>query len=167
MTILSESISLPAFEVNPGGPGSPIMTAMKVPHAAIVLPVLLLLAACAEKGDNVYRTWVGPDRPNMAIVTLRLGDDVRDVTIRERTLARSDYGTILLVPGEHMLYERDDASIVITISPVLINTEQARARGELILGHTYILHAGKSKASGERALWIEDARSGEIFIDTR
>ncbi len=164
---MSESISLPAFEVNPGGPGSPIMAAMKVPHAAIVLPVLLLLAACAEKGDNVYRSWVGPDRSNMAIVTLHLGEDVRDVTIRERTLPRSEYGTILLVPGQYTLHERDNAGIVITIRPVLVNAEQARANNELILGHTYILNAGKSKETGERALWIEDARSGEIFIDTR
>ncbi len=143
------------------------MVSMKILYAAVLLPVLLLLSACAEKGDNVYRTWVGPDRPNMAIVTLQLGEDVRDVTIRERVLPRSDYGTILLVPGQYTLYERDAASIGITIRPMLINSEQARARGELILGHTYILHAGKSGESGERALWIEDARSGEVFIDTR
>ncbi len=143
------------------------MVSMKILYAAVLLPVLLLLSACAEKGDNVYRTWVGPDRPTMAIVTLQLGDDVRDVTIRERVLPRSDYGTILLVPGQYTLYERDAASIGITIRPMLINSEQARARGELILGHTYILHAGKSGESGERALWIEDARSGEVFIDTR
>jgi hypothetical protein len=98
---------------------------------------------------------------------LQLGEDVRDVTIRERTLARSDYGTILLVPGQYTLRERDEASIGITIRPVLVNTEQARANGELILGHTYVLHAGKSKSSRERALWIEDARSGDIFVDTR
>jgi hypothetical protein len=143
------------------------MAPMKSLYVAIALPGLLLLSACAEKGDGVYRSWVGPDKPNMAIVTLQLGEDVRDVTIRERTLARSDYGTILLVPGQYTLRERDEASIGITIRPVLINTEQARANGELILGHTYVLHAGKSKESGERALWIEDARSGEIFVDTR
>ena len=140
---------------------------MKKPHAILALAGLLLLAACAEKGDKVYRTWVGPDRPNMAIVTLQLGEDLKDVTIRERTLARSEYGTILLVPGEYTLQERDDASIAITIRPVLVNTEQARARGELILGHTYTLHAGKSKDTGKRALWIEDTRSGDVFVDTR
>lgn len=164
--VLSDSVSLPAFEVIPPLPGKPIMATMKTFYAAIVL-LILLLSACAERGDNVYRTWVGPDRPNMAIVTLNLGDDVRDVTVRERTLARSDYGTILLVPGKYTLRERDDASIGITIRPVLVNTEQARASGELILGHTYVLHAGKSKESGERALWIVDARSGDVFIDTR
>jgi hypothetical protein len=142
------------------------MTAMKVINATVALPALLLLAACAEKGENVYRTWVGPDRPNMAIVTLHLGDEVRDVTISERVLPRSGYGTILLVPGQYTLHEQDNASIAITIPPVLINTEQARARGELILGHTYTLRAGKSD-SGNRALWVEDARSGDIFIDTR
>ena len=142
------------------------MTAMKVIYATVALPALLLLAACAEKGENVYRTWVGPDRPNMAIVTLHLGDEVRDVTISERVLPRSGYGTILLVPGQYTLHEQDNASIAITIPPVLINTEQARARGELILGHTYTLRAGKSD-SGNRALWVEDARSGDIFIDTR
>ena len=125
----------------------------------------LLLAACAEKGENVYRTWVGPDRSNMAIVTLQLGPDVKDVTIRERELPRSEYGTILLVPGKYALYERDDANIGITIRPVLVDATKARARGELILGHSYVLHAGK--ADGRRALWIEDARSGEVFIDTR
>lgn len=125
----------------------------------------LLLAACAEKGEKVYRTWVGPDRSNMAIVTLQLGQDVKDVTIRERELPRSEYGTILLVPGLYTLHERDDANIGITIRPVLVDATKARARGELILGHSYVLHAGKS--DGKRALWIEDARNGEVFIDTR
>jgi hypothetical protein len=142
------------------------MVAMKIVSAAIVMSGLLL-SACAEKGDGIYRTWVGPDRSNMAIVTLLLGDDVRDVIIRERNLPRSQYGTILLVPGNYVLYERDNASIGITIRPALVNTEQAKANGELILGHTYTLQAGKSKESGKRALWIEDARSGEVFIDAR
>ena len=142
------------------------MNSMK-PKYALIAVLGLLLSGCSEKGESVYRTWVGPDRPNMAIVTLHLGDKVRDVTIRDRVLERSEYGTILLVPGQYTLYERDGANIAITIRPALVNTEQARARGELILGHTYTLHAGKSKESGERALWIEDARSGDVFIDTR
>jgi len=131
----------------------------------ILIVFALALTACAEKGENVYRTWVGPDRSNMAIVTLQLGPDVKDVTIRERELPRSEYGTIQLVPGKYTLYERDDATIGITIRPVLVDATKARARGELILGHTYVLHAGKS--DGKRALWIEDARNGEVFIDTR
>ena len=143
------------------------MTIMKPKYALIAVFVGLLLSGCAEKGENVYRTWVGPDRPNMAIVTLRLGEKVKDVTIRDRVLARSEFGTILLVPGQYTLFERDGANIAITIRPVLVNTEQARAKGELILGHSYKLRAGKSKESGERALWIEDARSGDVFIDTR
>jgi hypothetical protein len=51
---------------------------------ALIALLGLLLSACAERGENIYRTWVGPDRSNMAIVTLRLAEDVRDVTIRER-----------------------------------------------------------------------------------
>lgn len=141
------------------------MAAMRHIFALIAL-LGLLLSGCAEKGEGVYRTWVGPDRPNMSIVTLRLGDDVKDVTLRERVLSRSEYGTILLVPGTYTLYEDDGASIGITIRPVLVNIEKARASGELILGHTYTLRAGKS-GSGNRALWIEDARSGDVFIDTR
>lgn len=131
----------------------------------ILVVSALALAGCAEKGEKVYRSWVGPDRSNMAIVTLQLGDDVKDVTIRERELPRSEYGTILLVPGKYTLHERDDANIGIMVRPVLVDATRARARGELILGHTYVLHAGK--ADGKRALWIEDARSGEVFIDTR
>jgi len=135
-------------------------------RARLILIVgALAFAGCAEKGEKVYRTWVGPDRSNMAIVTLQLGPDVKDVTIRERELPRSEYGTILLVPGKYTLHERDDANIGITIRPVLIDATKARARSELILGHTYVLQAGKS--DGKRALWIEDARSGEVFIDTR
>lgn len=142
------------------------MAAMIPKYAPIAL-LGLLLAGCSGRGENVYRTWVGPDRPNMAIVTLRLGEDVRDVTVRERVLPRSEYGTILLVPGQYTLYEDDGASIGITIRPVMVNTEQARAKGELILGHTYDLRVGKHRESGDRALWIEDARSGDVFIDTR
>lgn len=142
------------------------MTAMRSLFAPILLFVCLL-SGCAEKGEHVYRTWVGPDRSNMAIVTLRLGDGVKDVTLRERVLPRSEYGTILLVPGVYTLYEHDGASIAITIRPALVTVERARANGELILGHTYTLRAGKSKETGDRALWIEDARSGDVFIDTR
>ncbi len=142
------------------------MAAMK-PRYALIAALGLALAGCSEKGENVYRTWVGPDRPNMAIVTLHLGDDVKDVTLRDRVLPRSDYGTILLLPGHYSLHEQGGASIAITIRPMLLSTEQARAKGELILGHAYTLRAGKSKTSGNRALWIEDARSGDVFIDTR
>lgn len=142
------------------------MTVMRLLSALIVL-LAILLPGCAEKGEGVYRTWVGPDRSSMAIVTLHLGDEVKDVTLRERVLPRSEYGTILLVPGKYTLREHDGASIGITISPALINVEKARANSELILGHTYTLRAGKSKDSGERALWIEDARSGDVFIDAR
>ena len=142
------------------------MTSMRQRYAVIAL-LGLLLSACAERGENVYRTWVGPDRSNMAIVTLRLGEDVKDVTVRERVLPRSEYGTVLLAPGAYTLYEEDGASIGINIRPAIVSLERARANGELILGHTYVLRAGKSKQTGERALWIEDARSGDVFVDRR
>jgi hypothetical protein len=141
------------------------MRGMSYKTRLILVLVAAGLAACAEKGEKVYRTWVGPDRPNMAIVTLQFGPDVKDVTVRDRELPRSEYGTIQFVPGKYSLLERDDASIGITIRPVLVDSSKARAFGELILGHTYVLHAGKS--DGKRALWIEDARTGEVFIDTR
>lgn len=127
----------------------------------------ILLAACSQKGEQVYRTWVGPERSNMVIVTLHLGNEVGDVTIRERTLPRSRYGTIELVPGKYTVHEEDGVSIGFAIRPMLVDTSKARAAGELVLGHTYILRAGKSEQSGERAMWIEDVRSGEVFIDTR
>lgn len=142
------------------------MTGM-MPKYAVIALLALLLSACSERGENIYRTWVGPDKSNMAIVTLRLGDDIRDVTIRERVLPRSEYGTVLLVPGQYTLYEHDGASIGISIRPMLVNVERARSNGELILGHTYVLRAGKSKETGDRALWIEDARSGAVFVDAR
>ena len=141
------------------------MRRMSYRTCLILVVGALTLAGCAEKGENVYRTWVGPDRSNMAIVTLQIGPDVKDVTIRERELPRSEYGTILLVPGKYTLHERDDANIGITIRPVLVDATKARARGELILGHIYVLRADKS--DGQRVLWIEDARTGEVFIDTR
>jgi hypothetical protein len=142
------------------------MTTMRQTYAVIAL-LGLLLSACSERGENVYRTWIGPDRSNMAIVTLRLGEDVRDVTIRERVLPRSEYGTVLLAPGKYTLYEEDGASVGINIRPAIVSLERARANGELILGHTYVLRGGKSKQSGKRALWIEDARSGDVFVDGR
>lgn len=151
--------------VSDGGPIALIMRRMSYRTCLILVVGTLALAGCAEKGEKVYRTWVGPDRSNMAIVTLQLGPDVKDVTIRERELPRSEYGTILLVPGKYTVHERDDAHIGITIRPILIDATKARASGELILGHTYVLRAGKSE--GKRALWIEDARTGEVFIDTR
>jgi hypothetical protein len=138
-----------------------------MPKYALIALLGLLLSACSERGENIYRTRVGPDRSNMAIVTLRLAEDVRDVTIRESVLPRSEYGTILLVPGQYTLYEHDGANIGVNIRPMLVNVEKARANGELILGHTHVLRAGKSKETGERALWIEDARSDEVFVDRR
>jgi hypothetical protein len=141
------------------------MRGMSYKTGLILILAAAALAACAEKGEKVYKTWVGPDRSNMAIVTLNFGPDVKDVTVRDRELPRSEYGTIQFVPGQFTLHERDEASIGITIRPVLVDASKARARSELILGHTYVLHAGKS--DGKRALWIEDARTGEVFIDTR
>ena len=126
---------------------------------------LVLLSACAKKGDQVYKTWTGPDRATTSVVTLHLDSGVSDITLRDRELARSQYGTILLAPGTYTLHERDDAAIQITIRPLVVDMAVAKAADELVLGHTYNLHAGKS--DGKRALWIEDSRSGEVFIDTR
>jgi hypothetical protein len=136
-------------------------------HKAALLLCLVTAAACSKKGEQVYRTWVGPERANMVIVTLQIGGDVGDMTLRERSLPRSRYGTIEFAPGKYTLYEEDGASVDFTIRPMLIDAAKARAAGELVLGHTYVLHAGKSPDSGDRALWIEDVRSGEVFIDTR
>ena len=133
--------------------------------ATCILVCLALLSACEKKGEQVYRTWTGPDRDNTTVVTLHLGSGVSDIVLREHELPRSEYGTILLAPGTYTLQERDDASIQITIRPLVIDMAVARAASELVLGHTYTLHAGKSE--GTRALWIEDSRSGEVFIDTR
>lgn len=143
------------------------MRGMRRPGHYLLILCAVLVAACSQKGEQVYRTWVGPERANMVIVTLQLGTEVGDITLRERTLPRSRYGTIQLAPGKYTLREEDRASIAFTIRPILVDTARARAYGELVLGHTYVLHAGKSAQSGERALWIEDARNGEVFIDTR
>jgi hypothetical protein len=128
---------------------------------------VVLAVGCSQKGEQVYRTWDGPERSNMVIVTLRLGSEIGDVSLRDTKLARSQYGSIELTPGNYTMHEEGDASIGFTIRPMLIDTSKARAAGELVLGHTYVLRGGKSEQSGGRALWIEDARSGEIFIDTR
>ena len=133
--------------------------------AILIVASALILGGCAEKGTKVYRTWTGPDRDPTTVVTMDLGSKVRDITIRERDLARSEYGTLLLVPGKYTIYERDEASIEFTIRPLVIDMAAARAAGELVLGHSYTLNAGKS--DGRRVLWIEDSRSGEIFVDTR
>jgi hypothetical protein len=140
---------------------------MHRPGNCLLILCAVLLAACSQKGEQVYRTWVGPERANMVIVTLRLGSDVGDLTMRERQLPRSRYGTIELAPGKYTVHEEDGAHIGFTIRPMLVDESKARGAGELVLGHAYVLRAGKSAQSGQRALWIEDARSGEVFIDTR
>ena len=121
-----------------------------------IFACLLLLSACAEKGDQVYKTWTGPDRANTSVVTLHLGPGVSDIVLLDRELPRAQYGTLLLAPGTYALQERDDATIEFTIRPLVVDTAVALAAGELVLGHTYTLHAGKS--GGVRALWIEDSR---------
>ena len=125
----------------------------------------LCIGGCAEEGTNAYRTWTGPDRDVTTVVTLNLGEGVGDIRIRDRDLARSEYGTVLLVPGKYTIYERDEASIEFVIRPLVIDMATARAAGELVLGHAYRLNAATSNK--RRVLWIEDSRSGEIFIDTR
>lgn len=136
--------------------------------AVIILLVLVAAAhaGCSRGGDKVYRGYLGPERPMMAVVTLHLGPGVRSVTLRERELDRSEYGTIVLAPGEYTIREADDASIVFRIQKNVIDEGRARSSGKLIIGHTYTLRAGKGD-DGDRALWIEDARSGEVFVDTR
>ena len=141
------------------------MPTMQIAHRTLIAALLIVLVGCAEKGEQVYKSWTGPDRATMTIVTLELGPGVKDLTIRDRLLSRSEYGSLQLSPGQYTLQEKDEAGITFTIRPILIDASKARAEGELVLGHTYTLHAGKS--DGERALWIEDARSGEVFVDTR
>ena len=143
------------------------MTRMYRNIRLLLFVFVALFAACSGEGNQVYRTWVGPERSNMVIVTLQLGSGVGDVTLRERLLPRSKYGTIQLAPGMYTVHEEGEASISFTIRPIIVDAAKARAAGELVLGNTYVLQAGQSDRTGARSLWIEDARSGEVFVDTR
>jgi hypothetical protein len=144
----------------------PIMRGMRVGAAILLVLVAVAMPGCSRSGDKVWRSYLGPERATMSVVTLGLGSGVRTVVIRERELDRSEYGTMVLAPGDYTLTEDDGASITFHIRRNVVDEATARHGGELILGHAYTLHAGKG-SDGERAFWIEDARTGQVFVDTR
>lgn len=133
----------------------------------LLASMLGLLWSCASTDDIVYKLYPGPERPATEIVTLKLGN-ASEVIIDGMKVDRSDYGSVTLLPGRHLIRWNTWFGVSVLVEPSGFATRTAGHGVELKAGHVYILKADRTTGHGYRTyLWIEDADSGEVIAGTK
>ena len=123
--------------------------------------------SCASTDDIVYKLYPGPERPATEIVTLKLGN-ASEVIIDGMKVDRSDYGSVTLLPGRHLIRWNTWFGVSELVEPSGLATRTAGNGVEQKAGHAYVLKADRTTGHGYRTyLWIEDADSGEVIAGTK
>jgi hypothetical protein len=144
-----------------------VVLRVATPRKLIVLyfmaGTLGLLGGCASTDDVVYKLYAGPQRPDTEIATLHLGH-ASEVIIDGMKVNRSDYDSVTLLPGRHLIRWKTWFGVSVLIEPSGFATRQAGQVLDLKAGHTYILKSDRTTGPGYRTyLWVEDAQSGEVI----
>jgi len=130
---------------------------------SLLAGMLGLLAGCASTDNVVYKLYAGPERADTEIVTLHLAH-ASEVIIDGMKVDRSDYDSVTLLPGRHLIRWKTWFGVSVLIEPSGFATRQSGHTLDLKAGHTYILKADRTTGPGYRTyLWVEDVQSGQVI----
>ena len=132
-----------------------LLMLQKVVLLCLVTGSLGLLWSCASTNDIVYKLYPGPERPDTELVTLHLGD-ADEVVIDGMKVARSDYGSLKLLPGYHYIHWKS-----------WVHMDESEHTVELEVGHAYILKVRITFVGSGTFLWIEDVDNGKVIAGTK
>ncbi|NIM29686.1 MAG: hypothetical protein GTO67_12925 [Gammaproteobacteria bacterium] len=143
-------------------------------HITAVVALFAIVSACAGPSKEAYIGYLGPERPESEIATLRLGDaewakiDSLDTPYRDFHVSHHMYGEIKLMAGEyHIEWGR-----VFGFSPLVNPAMSAEYKHDeaisLTDGHSYTLHAQRTYGRGYRVFfWVEDNTTGRVVAGTK
>lgn len=129
--------------------------------AILVMGFAATLSACASTGSHTYKLYPGPSLPASELASVEFGSRITNVAIDGLAVDRSEYGTVLLLPGEHSIeFINYNGSVYLHYVALLER------------GHTYQLVGtdvwpfccpDDVSVSGQKvSAWIKDADSGEV-----
>ncbi len=132
-----------------------------------LLTILTVLSACATQSDEIYQGYLGPQRGDAEIATLRLGDadwarvDLIGPEHDDLYLNRNQYGAVNLLPGRYQIEWGHTFGFSVMVEPAMLLSFERRETVALSAGHTYTLHADRTYGHGYRVFfWITDDTTG-------
>lgn len=119
------------------------------------------LAACAGP-EFVYKMYPGPVRPAAELAVIELAD-AGEARIGPRTVKRSDYARVHVLPGPWHLDWSCLYGVSVTIEPTGFAESASSADVDLEAGHVYSLHCDRTTGPGyETFQWVRDDTAGRI-----
>jgi hypothetical protein len=133
-------------------------------HGLISPAVLALaLSACATSNSHTYKLYPGPERPAAELATLDVSG-VDSVIIDGLEVRRWDYGTVLLLPGEHQLVSTETFGFSVLVEPAMLGTFESTLDVTLDAGKAYKVIGDRTTGHGYRIyFWVEEAQSGRVI----
>jgi hypothetical protein len=125
----------------------------------IALLWTLVMAGCASN-DHVYKLYGGAPRPDAELATIRLADAMA-ARIGERSVDRSDYAVVKVLPGPQHISWQCLHGVSVMIEPTGFATGAGAADLNLAAGHVYALRCDRTTGPGyETYQWIVDETAG-------
>ncbi len=101
------------------------------------------------------------------VATVSLGDAV-GAMVGPRTVSRSDYGTLTLLPGTYAIRWGCIYGVSVMIEPT--GFAGGEGSGEILLeaGHHYSMHCDRTTGYGyETFQWLKDDTTGQVVAGSR
>lgn len=123
----------------------------------------LTLTGCASADRHTYKLYPGPERPAAELATLDV-TGVDSVIIDGLEVSRWDYGTVLLLPGEHQLVSTETFGFSVLIEPAMLGTFESTLDVTLAPGKVYKVIGDRTTGHGYRIyFWVEEVQSGKVI----
>ena len=137
------------------------MSFQNIKHCILLFS--FVVTSCGLTNQYVYKLYPGPVLPDSEVVTLVFGSGIHEVTIDGMKVRRSDYQTIKLQPGEHVIHWEATFLVSVLIDADGIAHDATTNSVQMKAGHTYTLHKDRTTGHGyETYLWMTDESTGEI-----
>lgn len=127
-----------------------------------------MLVSCATTSSQVYKLYPGKIRPDSELVTLKFGDEVRELVIDGMKVRRSDYGERKIIPGRHEISWGAEFMVSVMVNASGWAETSTTKVVDLEAGHSYAINADRTTGHGyQMYVWIEDAETGEVVAGVR
>ena len=138
-----------------------ILSFLNIKH--YILLFSFVITSCGLTNHYVYKLYPGPELPDSEVVTLVFGSGIHEVTIDGMKVKRSDYQTIKLQPGEHIIHWEATFLVSVLIDADGVAHDATTNTVLMKAGHTYTLHKDRTTGHGyETYLWMTDETTGQI-----
>ena len=137
------------------------------PCRALLVVLLFLPTACSDT-VHVYKMYGGPVRPEAELAIVDLGDSTTAAVVGNRSVSRTNYGRLALLPGEYTIRWACLYGVSVMIEPSGWAGGEGSGEVRLEAGHHYTTHCDRTTGWGyETFQWLKDDTTGTVVAGAR